>query len=201
MDGGIPSVRLEFTPDGILAAYQYGLFPMYHEAENEILWFLPERRAIMPLNGFHTSRSLQKRLRRRDFDITFNQKFTDVMRCCADRPEGSWISDEFVQVYSQLHQMGFAHSVEVNINERLVGGAYGVALGGAFMAESMFHRETDASKIALYFLVERLRVRGFQLMDVQYLTDHLHSLGVIEVSRQQYQMDLQAALRHRCTFA
>lgn len=184
-----------------MEAYQYGLFPMYHEADNEILWYLPERRAIMPLHSFHASRSLLKRMRKGAFTVTVNECFVEVMRCCAERPEGTWISEEFISVYSELHQLKLAHSVEVHMGGRLAGGTYGVALGGAFMAESMFHRETDASKIALYYLVERLRERGYQLMDVQYLTDHLESLGAIEVSRQRYQVELQSALRRQCKFS
>ncbi len=155
----------------------------------------------MPLNRFHASKSLLKRLRKGAFTVTVNECFEEVMRCCADRPEGTWISEEFISVYSGLHQLNLAHSVEVHIDGRLAGGTYGVALGGAFMAESMFHRETDASKIALFYLVERLRERGYQLMDVQYLTDHLASLGAIEVSRQRYQVELQSALRLQCRFA
>ncbi len=149
----------------------------------------------------HVSRSLARTIRRARFEIRIDTDFAGVMRGCADRPEGSWISDRFVEVYGALHRAGKAHSVEAWREDRLVGGAYGVALGGAFMAESMFHHETDASKTALAALVSRLRERGFILLDVQYLTPHLQSLGAIELSRREYERRLEAALRLDRRFA
>jgi len=140
------------------------------------------------------SRSLARTLKRGHFEIRVDTDFEGVMRDCADRPEGSWIDDRFIAVYGALHRGGKAHSVEAWREGRLVGGAYGLALGGAFMAESMFHRETDASKVALAALVQRLSERGFTLLDAQYLTPHLASLGAIEIPRSDYEARLAKAL-------
>ena len=164
------------------------------EGSGEILWFRPDPRAIIPLDGFHISRSLARTLRRGIFEVRVDTDFEGVMRGCADRPEGTWISERFVEVYGALHRAGKAHSVEAWRDGRLVGGAYGLALGGAFMAESMFHRETDASKVALAALVQRLWERNFTLLDVQYVTPHLESLGAIEISRREYERRLARAL-------
>ncbi len=192
---------LTLTPEGVELAYRHGIFPMADEQSDEVLWFRPDPRAIIPLDGLHVSRSLARTIRRARFEIRIDTDFAGVMRGCADRPEGSWISDRFVEVYGALHRAGKAHSVEAWREDRLVGGAYGVALGGAFMAESMFHHETDASKTALAALVSRLRERGFILLDVQYLTPHLQSLGAIELSRREYERRLEAALRLDRRFA
>lgn len=185
----------QFTPAGIVQAYRRAFFPLHDPATNQIYWFRPDPRAIIPLDGFHVSRSLARTLRRGLFEVRYNTDFEGVMRGCADRPEGTWISEDFFRVYGALHRRGLAHSVETWREGRLVGGTYGVALGAAFMAESMFHYETDASKAALAALVDRLLERGFRLLDVQYVTPHLKSLGAIEVSHAEYSTLLQRALQ------
>jgi leucyl/phenylalanyl-tRNA---protein transferase len=193
--------RLTLTPEGVLLAYRHGIFPMADERSGEVLWFRPDPRAVIALDGFRVSRSLARTIRRGLFEIRVDTAFEGVMRGCADRPEGTWISERFVEIYCALHRAGAAHSVEAWRQGRLVGGTYGVALGGAFMAESMFHRERDASKAALAGLVSRLRRRGFALLDVQYLTPHLESLGAVEISRREYERRLERALALPCTFA
>ncbi|HTY78443.1 MAG TPA: leucyl/phenylalanyl-tRNA--protein transferase [Candidatus Bathyarchaeia archaeon] len=193
--------RLALTPEGVEWAYRHGIFPMADERSGEVLWFRPDPRAIIPLDGFHVSRSLARTLKGGRFEIRLDTDFEGVMRGCADRPEGSWIDERFVEVYGALHRAGKAHSVEAWREGRLAGGTYGVAVGGAFMAESMFHRETDASKVALAALVERLGERGFTLLDVQYLTPHLASLGAVEISRREYEARLVRALQLLRRFA
>jgi leucyl/phenylalanyl-tRNA--protein transferase len=192
--------KLTLAPEGVLLAYSHGIFPMADERSGEVLWFRPDPRAIIPLDGFHISRSLARTLRRGRFEIRVDTDFEGVIRGCADRPEGTWISERFVEVYTALHKAGQAHSVEAWLKGRLVGGTYGLALGGAFMAESMFHRETNASKVALGALVLRLRERGFILLDVQYVTPHLESLGAVEITRRAYERRLAEALRLDCRF-
>jgi leucyl/phenylalanyl-tRNA--protein transferase len=192
--------RLTLTPEGVELAYRHGIFPMADERSDEVLWFRPDPRAIIPLDGFHISRSLARTLRRGIFKIRVDTDFEGVMRGCADRPEGTWISERFVEVYAALHRAGKAHSVEAWREGRLVGGTYGVALGGAFMAESMFHVETDASKVALAALCSRLREQGFILLDVQYVTPHLESLGAVEITRRDYERRLERALSLPCRF-
>ena len=192
--------RLTLTPEGIELAYRHGIFPMADERSGEVLWFRPDPRAVIPLDGFHVSRSLARTLRRGRLEVRVDTAFETVMRGCADRPEGSWISDRFVEVYGALHRAGKAHSVEAWRDRRLVGGVYGLALGGAFMAESMFHRETDASKVSLAALVGRLSERGFTVLDVQYMTPHLESLGAVEITRREYERRLERALALDRTF-
>jgi leucyl/phenylalanyl-tRNA---protein transferase len=192
--------KLALTPEGVLLAYSHGIFPMAGERSGEVLWFRPDPRAIIPLDGFHVSRSLARTIKRATFEIRVDTDFEGVMRGCADRPEGTWISERFVEVYGALHRAGQAHSVEAWRAGRLVGGAYGLALGGAFMAESMFHRETDASKVALAALCSRLRERSFILLDVQYVTPHLESLGAVEITRSDYERRLAEALSLNCLF-
>jgi leucyl/phenylalanyl-tRNA--protein transferase len=192
--------RLTLTPEGIELAYRHGIFPMADERSGEVLWFRPDPRAVIPLDGFHVSRSLARTLRRGRFEVRVDTAFATVMRGCADRPEGSWISERFVEVYGALHRAGKAHSVEAWRDRRLVGGVYGLALGGAFMAESMFHRETDASKVVLAALVGRLSERGFTVLDVQYMTPHLESLGAVEITRREYERRLERALALDRTF-
>ena len=193
-------MHLSFTPSGIMAAYSVGLFPMCDSRTGEILWYRPDPRTILPLDGFHVSRSLAKTLRSGKFEIRVDSAFEAVMRGCADRPEGTWISEVFIEVYCELHRCEQAHSIEAWMDGRLVGGAYGIAIGGAFMAESMFHYETDASKAALAALVERLNERGFALLDVQYLTSHLESLGAVEIPHRVYAEHLKRAIRLPASF-
>ncbi|HZP82762.1 MAG TPA: leucyl/phenylalanyl-tRNA--protein transferase [Chthonomonadaceae bacterium] len=192
---------LTLTPECVELAYRHGIFPMYDDRSGRVLWFQPDPRTILPLDTFHISRSLAKTIRRGMFEVRINTDFEGVMRGCADREEGTWISEEFLQVYGALHRAGKAHSVETWRHGRLVGGTYGLALGGAFMAESMFHYETDASKVALAALVARLRERGFTLLDVQYLTPHLARFGAVEIPHHAYYRRLQRALSLPCRFA
>ncbi len=162
-------------------------------------WYRPDPRAVLPLDGFHASRSLKRTLKSGYFETTYDRDFLGVMKGCSNRNE-TWITDEFFTAYCALHKMGKAHSVEVWREGRLVGGTYGVHLGGAFFAESKFHTETDASKVALAKLVERLNARGFGLLEVQYLTDHLAQFGVIEIPDSEYVIRLEKALALKCEF-
>ena len=180
-------------------AYRHGIFPMADLGLRVVTWHKPRRRAILPLDAFHISRSLQRRLRRGGFEVTFDRDFAGVMAACAER-KPTWISDEFREVYGELHRAGKAHSVEVWVDGRLAGGVYGVHLGGAFFAESKFHRVTDMSKVALASLVGRLRERDFALLEVQYLTEHLAQFGVVEISHKEYMARLRLALEMKCSF-
>ena len=164
-----------------------------HQDDPEVFWVDPKLRGILPLDGFRISRSLAKRLNRGAFHITIDQDFPAVVRACADRAE-TWINDDIYSRYVELHQLGHAHSVEVWQDGELSGGVYGVTLGGAFFGESMFSRRTDASKIALCFLIDRLRQAGFTLCDTQFITPHLASMGGVEISRDDYQALLKDAL-------
>ena len=190
----------EISPALLLRAYAAGIFPMAETRDStEIFWVDPEERGIFPLDGFHISRSLRRRIRRAPFAVTVNLDFDGVVAGCADRPE-TWINDGIFTLYQQLHAAGFAHSLELWDGETLVGGVYGVTLGGAFFGESMFSRRTDASKIALAYLMDRLRLGGFTLFDTQFLTAHLASLGAIEISRSDYHQRLKAALSRDADF-
>lgn len=183
------------TPDLLLHAYATGIFPMAEaRGAQEVFWVDPRRRGILPLDRFHISRSLAKHLRKGAYEVTVNRAFEAVVEGCADRDE-TWINDDIKRVYARLHRMGHAHSVDVWQDGLLSGGVYGVAVGGAFCAESMFSRRTNASKTALAFLIDRLRRAGFTLCDTQFLTDHLASLGGIEIDRAVYKKRLSIALR------
>jgi leucyl/phenylalanyl-tRNA--protein transferase len=182
------------------AAYREGVFPMGEARLGVITWHRPDPRAIIPLDGFHTSRSLRKKLRKDLFEITYDKDFAGVMTGCAEgRPV--WISPKIQETYLELHRRGKAHSVEVWQHGTLVGGVYGVHLGAAFMAESKFHRVTDASKVALFHLVRRLNQRSFDVLEVQYMTDHLMQFGTVEISLREYLAQLKRSLRKDCTFA
>ncbi|WP_332811816.1 leucyl/phenylalanyl-tRNA--protein transferase [Sphingomonas sp.] len=181
-------------PELLLRAYSVGVFPMADSRDAaKIFWVEPRRRAILPLNRFKVSRSLRKTLVRGTFEVTADQAFGAVVRHCADREE-TWINDEIESSYNLLHRLGHAHSVECWADGALVGGVYGVKLGGAFFGESMFSTRTDASKVALAWLVARLIVGGYRLLDCQFMTEHLRSLGAIEISQKDYLALLSSAL-------
>lgn len=165
----------------------------------EIGWFSPDPRAIIPLDAFHVPHGLQRVLRRQPFEIRINTAFEQVMRECACRDE-TWINEEILESYCHLHRLGFAYSVEAWKGEVLAGGLYGVAIGGIFFGESMFHKITDASKVALHALVERLRARDYLLLEIQWLTPHLEQFGAIEIPRSKYRKLLAAGLRRECRF-
>ncbi len=181
-------------PDLLLRAYSIGVFPMADSRDaDEVFWVEPRRRAILPIGEFRMSRSLRKTIRSGTFRVTADEAFGRVVRCCAQRKE-TWINLQIEQSFEELHQLGHAHSVECWREDRLVGGLYGVKLGGAFFGESMFSIERDASKVALAWLVARLKVGGFQLLDCQFMTEHLRSLGAIEITQKHYVSLLSAAL-------
>jgi leucyl/phenylalanyl-tRNA---protein transferase len=193
--------REEITPDVLLRAYAMGIFPMADGRDDpEIHWVDPRRRGILPLDGFHISRSLARRIRSDVFRVTADTAFVGVVEACADRSE-TWISRRIQDLYLQLFVAGFAHSLEVWQENRLVGGLYGVTLGAAFFGESMFSKATDASKVALAFAVHRLRAGGFSLFDTQFVTPHLAGLGGREVTRAEYHRQLSEALQHRAEFS
>ncbi|MGR3759724.1 leucyl/phenylalanyl-tRNA--protein transferase [Roseobacteraceae bacterium NS-SX3] len=185
---------MTLSPDLLLHAYSAGVFPMAeHRDDDEIFWVDPKRRGILPLDGFRISRSLSKRIRNGGFGITVNQDFAGVVDGCADRAE-TWISTGIRGSYLQLFALGHAHSLEVWHKGALAGGVYGVSLGGAFFGESMFSRRRDASKVALAYLVDRLKQAGFALCDTQFLTAHLASLGGVEITRADYHRRLRHAV-------
>jgi leucyl/phenylalanyl-tRNA--protein transferase len=188
-------------PALLVRAYRQGVFPMALEG-GEIGWFSPDPRGIIPLDTFHVPSRLARVIRQARFDVRMDGAFETVMRECAARPDGdgTWISDEIVESYTALHRLGLAHSVEAWQGDALVGGLYGVHLGGAFFGESMFHRVTDASKVALAGLVDRLRHRGFLLLDVQWITPHLAQFGAKAISKRRYLALLQKALERDCAF-
>lgn len=193
-------MRLALTPEILLQAYRQGVFPMAESAgEDTLYWFDPLQRGILPLDGFRLSRSLRRRILAAPFRLSLNEDFAGVLAGCADRPS-TWINAEIAAQFNLLHAQGHAHSIEVWDGAELVGGVYGLALGGVFCGESMFSRRRDASKIALATLVTHLRGCGFTLFDTQYLTDHLASLGGIEIPRAQYRALLAQALRADAAF-
>lgn len=190
----------QITPKILLRAYGMGIFPMAESRENaEIHWIDPRRRGVFPLEGFHLSRSLAKTIRQGRFTITTDRDFSGVVAGCADRPE-TWINAQILALYHALHATEHAHSLEVWDGPTLVGGVYGVTLGAAFFGESMFSHATDASKVALAFLIHRLRAGGFRLFDTQFLTPHLASLGAVEISRAEYHRRLANALAMQADF-
>lgn len=168
----------------LLQGYRLGVFPMAME-DDSIAWFSPDPRAIIPLENFHVPHALRRTARKNLFEIKIDSRFGEVIRGCAKR-EDTWINDEIIESYERLHALGHAHSVEAWAGGKLAGGLYGVAVGGAFFGESMFHRVTDASKIALVGLVEHLRAKKFALLDTQWLTPHLEQFGGVEIPRTKY---------------
>lgn len=175
----------QLTPALVLQAYRIGYFPMADPGTGLVSWYSPDPRAIIPLETFTVSRSLRRTVRKELFQTTINAAFELVIKGCADREE-TWISGEIASVYCELHRMGYAHSVESWREGELVGGLYGVAIGGAFFGESMFSTTTDASKVAMVRLVERLRLRNFRLLDTQFVNEHLKQFGVTEIPRSEY---------------
>jgi leucyl/phenylalanyl-tRNA--protein transferase len=196
--------RFLLTPEILLQAYQAGIFPMAETADDpELFWVDPERRGILPLNGFHLSRRLRRVVRGNCFEVRVDSDFAGTLSGCSEATEkrpNTWINAEIVRLYTALFERGAVHSVESWQDSSLVGGLYGVAIGGAFFGESMFSRVTDASKVALVHLVALLRTGGYRLLDMQFLTPHLAQFGAIEVPRAQYQRLLAEALRYRCGF-
>jgi leucyl/phenylalanyl-tRNA--protein transferase len=188
------------TPDVLLRAYAAGIFPMAESRDDPTIhWIDPKRRGIIPLHHFHISRSLRHRILHSNYTIRTNSDFAGVVEGCAERDE-TWINDDIFALYLSLHRAGYAHSLEVWEADTLIGGVYGVTLGAAFFGESMFSRRTDASKLALAWLVDRLRTGGFTLFDTQFLTAHLASLGAVEISRAEYRAQLAEALQQPARF-
>lgn len=186
------------TPQVLLKAYSVGLFPMAEDAADPTLyWVEPETRGILPLDDFHVPRSLAKQVRKQRYHVTFNAAFGPVIRACAEPAPGrrrTWINRTILDLYSDLHRLGHAHSVEAWDDDQLVGGLYGVSLGRAFFGESMFSRKADASKVCLVHLVGRLKERGFILLDTQFTTEHLKRFGAIDMARADYEQVLAEAL-------
>ena len=193
--------RAILDPATLLKAYSQGVFPMA-DADGSVGWYTADPRGVMPLDGFRPTRSLRAAVRQDRFELRINTAFETTMRACMElRAQQTWINQELIEAYVRLHHMGFAHSVESWAGGELAGGLYGVSLGGAFFGESMFHRKTDASKVALYHLVERLRERGFDLLDTQAVTPHLQSLGCIELPAAEYLARLAKAIKKDRHFA
>ena len=191
---------VELTPELILRAYRAGIFPMAEDAASEdVFWVSPERRGIIPLDAVHISRSLRRTLRAHPYSVRTDTDFAGVIEGCAtagtDR-ETTWINGEIRRLYGALFARGYAHTVEIWDGAELVGGLYGLSLGAAFFGESMFHRRTDCSKIAMAHLLDRLRAGGYRLLDTQFVTDHLRTFGGIEIPREEYELRLADALAH-----
>lgn len=192
---------VELTPELILRAYQAGIFPMAEDAESDdLFWVSPQQRGIIPLDGFHVSHSLKKLLRRHNFTVRVDTDFPAVIEGCAtegSERDSTWINPTIRRLYGQLFERGFVHTVEVWDGGELVGGLYGVSIGAAFFGESMFHRETGASKIALHHLVQRLNAGGYRLLDTQFVTDNLKTFGGVEIPREEYELRLAEAVAGR----
>lgn len=197
-------IHIEITPEVLLKAYACGIFPMAEQADDPMLyWIEPKERGVLPLDSLHVSRSLARVLRRSDHDIRIDHDFDAVVAACAAPAPGrrqTWINAEIRRLYRALFEMGHAHTVEVWSGDELVGGLYGVHLGAAFFGESMFHRARDMSKIALVHLVARLRQGGFELLDTQFVTDHLQRLGAVEIPRREYHRRLESAISKSADF-
>ena len=190
----------ELTCEEVLWGYQHGIFPMA-DARGEIGWYGADPRAIIDLKTFHVPRTLRQVYRQNRFELAVNRSFRTVVDACSDRSEGTWISAEITRVYSELHELGYAHSVEAYRGTELAGGLYGVSIGGAFFGESMFHRVSNASKVALVYLVERMTARRMALLDVQFITEHLRQFGTVEIPHEEYLKRLAAALKLPVRFA
>ena len=200
---GLLCVGGQLTPEWLLDAYRHGIFPWPMWDDDPIAWWSPDPRAIIELDGLHVSRRLQRTLRSGKFSVTCDRAFEDVIRSCAtvgDRTNNTWLTPSMIAAYIAMHELGHAHSVEVYYNGDLVGGTYGIAVGGLFAAESMFHRVTDASKVAVACLVAHLRSRGFSLLDVQQWTPHTGRMGATEISRVEYLRRVASAVEQAVTF-
>lgn len=200
---GLVAIGGDLAPERLLDAYRHGIFPWPVDPADEMLWWSPDPRAILPLDGMYISQRLRRRLRSGTFEVTCNRAFSEVLAGCATGPGregGTWLTDEMIDGYTTLHQLGHAHSVETWHEGQLAGGTYGVAIGGLFAAESMFYRERDASKVALANLVAHLKARGYRLLDVQQWTPHTGRLGVVEISREEYLSRLATAVGQSVTF-
>ena len=195
----------DITAELVLKAYTYGVFPMAKSrGDTDVFWVKPKLRGVIPLDQFHVSRSLRKRLRRGDFQVTVNKDFAGVMAGCAESKESrpdTWINDRILALFMELHDAGLAHSIECWKDGELAGGLYGLAMGAAFFGESMFSRATDASKVALCHLAAILKCGHFSLLDTQFITDHLKQFGAIEISQKEYLGELSAALARQGAFS
>ena len=192
---------MELTPDIILQAYRAGIFPMAPSRNSEELnWYDPDPRGVLPIGGLHVPQKLRRTIKKRPYQVTFDKAFEAVMRGCADVRPDTWINDDIIALYTALHKEGYAHSVEAWHDDKLVGGVYGISMGGAFFGESMFSTATDASKIALVYLVARLWKQGFELLDTQFTNDHLKQFGVYEIPREEYHLRLKRALGKKVSF-
>ena len=197
----MPPIVTALSTERLLTAYGHGIFPMAVNKRGDIRWFSPDPRAVIPLDErFHVPHGLKRVLKKSRFTVTVDQDFEGVIQACATMHGATWISNEIVRAYSELYRQGFAHSVEARLDGELAGGLYGVHIRGAIFGESMFHRATDASKVALVALVERLRAGGFLLLDTQWTTPHLEQFGTVEIPRADYLDLLEAALRRDCAF-
>jgi leucyl/phenylalanyl-tRNA--protein transferase len=189
---------MQLTPQMLLNTYCQGYFPMADPDDGKIYWYDPDPRTIIPLENFHVSRRLHRSIRQGKFEIRVDTQFQKVMELCAEprtTQDKTWISPELIRLYTILHYYGYAHSVETWQDGKLVGGVYGVNVGGLFAGESMFSRVRDASKVALVALVDRLKAKGFRLFDVQFTTEHLKRFGAVEISREDYKEQLDHALQ------
>ena len=199
-----PAKNVELTPDLALRAYAAGIFPMAEgRGELDVFWVDPDMRGLIPLNDFHVPKRLKKIVRQGIFEIRYDTAFELVIRACAEKREDNgdtWINEKIINLYLELYQLDHAHSVECWRNGRLVGGLYGISLGAAFFGESMFSRETNASKVALVYLIARMHMGGYRLLDTQFVTDHLKQFGAIEITRQNYRALLDDALSNDAIF-
>ena len=190
----------QLKPDILLAAYRAGIFPMAESASDKnIFWVDPKYRGIMPLNEFHVSKSLRKEILKLNYQVSVNTRFEEIINMCAERPE-TWINQDILTNYCLLHKNGHAHCLEIWNDKKLIGGIYGVSIGAAFFGESMFSKKNNASKIALAYLVDRLKKTGFKLFDIQFLTPHLASLGAIEITKVKYRTLLFQAVEEFANF-
>ena len=195
---------MEITPELLLQAYRVGVFPMGERRDDpKLYWLDPRLRAVLPLDGFHLQRRLARTVRSGSFEVSADTDFAPTVRACAEPRPGhpeSWINDPIVELYSELHRRGHAHSIECRIDGALVGGLYGVSVGAAFFGESMFSRVRDASKVALVHLMARLILGGFTLLDCQFMTEHLRSFGAIEIARDDFRLRLAEAVDRPASF-